>query len=123
MLAAMIWSMALSMAPVSETWASPCCSTMAAASQRFFAFELGLNDYVQLKRTFSMTMTIYMIIAIITLFLLETLGLWFLNTQMTIPHSRMQAANWVYQFSIFSFNDSKFLWHYCLIVFSFEHAQ
>jgi len=78
-------------------------NTMASASQRYFAFELGRNHYDQLKKTFSMTVSIYLIIAVIILILAETIGLWFLNTQMNIPCERMEAANWVYQFSIFSF--------------------
>jgi O-antigen/teichoic acid export membrane protein len=78
-------------------------NTMASASQRFFAFELGRNDIPQLKKTFSLTITIYAIIAVIVLLLAETIGLWFLNTQMVIPADRMATANWVYQFSVLSF--------------------
>jgi O-antigen/teichoic acid export membrane protein len=78
-------------------------STMASASQRFFAFELGRRDYDKLKQAFSLTLLIYIGIAILILVLSETVGLWFLNTQMTVPEERMNAANWVYQFSIFSF--------------------
>src|SRR5690606_8785357 len=77
--------------------------TMTTASQRFFAFELGKKNYSQLKKTFSMTMTIYIIIGLIILLLAETLGLYFLNSQMTIPGDRLEAANWVYQFAIISF--------------------
>ncbi len=77
--------------------------TMASASQRFFAFEIGRKDYDQLKKTFSITMTIYFMIAVIILLLAETLGLWFLNNKMTIPPERMEASHWVYQFSILSF--------------------
>jgi O-antigen/teichoic acid export membrane protein len=78
-------------------------NTMASASQRFFAFELGRNDDLQLKRTFSITITIYAFIAILVLVLAETIGLWFLNSQMILPAQRMEAVNWVYQLSIFSF--------------------
>jgi O-antigen/teichoic acid export membrane protein len=78
-------------------------NTMASASQRFFAFELGRNDIPQLKKTFSLTITIYAIIAVIVLLLAETIGLWFLNTQMVIPAERMEAANWIYQFTVLSF--------------------
>lgn len=78
-------------------------NSMAAASQRYFAFEIGRNNLSQLKKTFSITMTIYAMIAVIILILAETAGLWFLNTQMTIPLERMNAANWVYQFSVLSF--------------------
>jgi O-antigen/teichoic acid export membrane protein len=78
-------------------------NTMASASQRFFAFDIGRNDMPQLKRTFSMTVIIYFIIAVVILLLAETVGLWFLNTKMVIPADRMIAANWIYQFSILSF--------------------
>lgn len=77
--------------------------TMASASQRFFAFEIGKNNIVQLKKTFSITVTIYAAIAVIILLLTETIGLWFLNHKMVIPAERMEATQWVYQFSILSF--------------------
>jgi len=78
-------------------------NTMASASQRFFAFELGRNDIFQLKRTFSMTLFIYAIIIVIILLLSETIGLWFLNNKLVIPVERIDAANWIYQFAVLSF--------------------
>lgn len=51
---------------------------------------------------FSTSVIIHFIIVFIILLLSETVGLWFLNTQMTIPAERMEAANWVFQFSVFS---------------------
>ena len=45
-------------------------NTMASASQRFFAFDIGRNDMPQLKRTFSMTVVIYAIIGLIILLFL-----------------------------------------------------
>lgn len=77
--------------------------TMASASQRFFAFEIGKKDFVKLKQTFSMTVTIYAMLAILIIILAETVGLWFLNNKMTIPPDRMEAAHWVYHFAIASF--------------------
>ena len=77
-------------------------STMSVASQRFFTFELGKKDYEKLGITFSISFLIYMLFAIIFFILAESVGLWFLNTQLTIPPERLDAANWVYQFSIFS---------------------
>lgn len=76
--------------------------TMASATQRFLAFEIGRNDFERLKKTFSLTLTIHVLIAFIILILAETIGLWFLNTQMNIPVERMEAARWVFQFSIFT---------------------
>ncbi|RZF58947.1 lipopolysaccharide biosynthesis protein [Sphingobacterium corticibacterium] len=77
--------------------------TMSSASQRFFAFELGRKNHDALRKTFSMTMIIYGIIAVLILILAETIGLWFLNNKMIIPADRLEAVQWVYQFSILSF--------------------
>lgn len=77
--------------------------TMSSASQRFFSFEIGNNNIGQLKKIFSLTITIYIGISLLVLILSETIGLWFLNTHLNIPAERMEAANWIYQFSIFSF--------------------
>lgn len=75
-------------------------SAMAASTQRFLNFELGTGNLKQLKHVFSMSLSIHILVAIIVFILAETIGLWFLNTQMTIPANRVEAANWVYQFSI-----------------------
>ncbi|MCI1683194.1 MAG: MATE family efflux transporter [Bacteroides sp.] len=97
--------------------------TMASASQRFFAFELGRKNYVRLKQTFSMTMTIYLMIGAIILLLAETIGLYFLNTQMTIPPERMEAAKWVYQFSILSFMMTMFTVPYNASIIAHERMN
>lgn len=77
-------------------------SAMSAATSRFMSFELGRGDLVRLKKTFSAAFTIHLIIAILILFFGETIGLWFLEKKMVIPHDRMHAARWLYQFSILS---------------------
>lgn len=78
-------------------------SSMSSATQRFLSFELGKQDYAQMKKVFSMSVNIHAIIAGTIFILAETIGLWFLNAKLVIPADRMEAANWVYQFSIFSF--------------------
>jgi O-antigen/teichoic acid export membrane protein len=77
--------------------------SMATASQRYFAFELGREDYEQLQKTFSLSFLIYMLIAIVVLLLAETIGLWFVNNKLIIPQDRMGSARWIYQCSIISF--------------------
>ncbi len=98
-------------------------ATLASASQRFFSFELGRKNYTQLKKTFSMTMTIYIMIAGIILVLAETLGLWFLNNKMIIPPDRMEASNWIYQFSIFSFMMTMFTVPYNAFIIAHERMK
>lgn len=95
-------------------------NTMSTASQRFFAFELGRQNYEELKKTFSMTMTIYILIAIIILLLAETIGLWFLNNKMSFPENRVEAANWVFQFAIFSFMMTMFTVPYNAAIIAHE---
>jgi len=75
-------------------------SAMASATQRFLSFEIGKGDRDQLRNVFSMSVNIHFLIAFIIFILAETVGLWFVNTQLTIPAGRMGAAQWVYQFSI-----------------------
>ena len=74
-----------------------------AVTQRFITFEIGRENFDQLSIMFSMTLTIHVLIAFVVLVLSETIGIWFLNTQLNIPPARMNAANWVYQFSIFTY--------------------
>lgn len=78
-------------------------SSLSSASSRFLTFELGKGDMKQLKRVFSTSLLIHIVLAFIVLVLLETIGVWFLNTRMTIPAERLYAANWVFQASIVSF--------------------
>ena len=76
---------------------------MVSGMQRFFAFDLGLNDYKQLNRDFNTTNIIYLFFGILTIVLLETVGLWFLNNHMVFEDGRMEVVRWVYQLSIFAF--------------------
>ena len=78
-------------------------SAMASATQRFLSFEIGKKDIPQLAKVFNMSVNIHFIIALIILLLAETIGLWFVNTKLTIPIERMDAVRWVYQFSILAF--------------------
>ena len=74
-----------------------------SAISRFLTFELGRGDGERLRRYFSTGFTIMFLFSILTIVLLETVGLWFLNNKMVIDPSRMTAANWVLHLSIASF--------------------
>ena len=78
-------------------------NAMVASSQRFISFALGLNDKNKLQKTFSMSLTVHALLAVLVVVIAETIGLWFLNNKLNIPVDRMTAANWVYQCSVVSF--------------------
>jgi O-antigen/teichoic acid export membrane protein len=77
-------------------------NAMSNATSRFFTFDLGKGDFQALKKTFSLSVVTHIFTAILIFILGETIGLWFLNTQLVIPEERMEAANFVYQFTIFT---------------------
>ena len=77
--------------------------TMVASTQRFLTFELGKVDNYHSREIYSTALIIHTGIAIILLFLFETLGLWFLNYKLNINTERMYAANWLFQFSVITF--------------------
>ena len=77
--------------------------TLSTSSQRFFSIELARDDKERLSKWFCLNITSFLMIGVVIAIFLETVGLWFLNTQMTIPDERMTAANVVYQLSIVSF--------------------
>ena len=77
--------------------------SLSAAISRFITFELGKGDFEKLKKIFCTSVNIQvMLIALITV-LMESVGIWFLNAKMVIPPERLQAANWVFQFSVVTF--------------------
>lgn len=78
-------------------------SSLSSSVSRFLTFELGKGNREGLKRVFSTSLSIHVVLALVIVLLGETIGLWFLNTHMTIPENRLYAANWVFQASIFTF--------------------
>ncbi len=77
-------------------------TSMAGATSRYITYELAKGDKERLSQTFTSALQIHIGIAAIFLLLAETIGLWFVNTQLVIPPERMDAAQWVYQCSIFT---------------------
>ena len=77
-------------------------NAMASGTQRFMNVEMGRRDQNALNKVFATSQQIHTFVAICVLIIAETIGLWFLNTQMNIPEGREVAANWVYQFSVAS---------------------
>lgn len=77
-------------------------ASLGAASSRYITYDLGKGDMAVMKKTFGNILSIHFILAGIVLIIGETIGLWFMSTQLQIPSDRMTAAMWVYQFSIFS---------------------
>lgn len=76
------------------------CSAMSATSQRYLSYEIGRNNISQLGIVFNCTIQVHLILSLVVLLLGETLGLWFVVTQLVIPEDRFFAAVFVYHISI-----------------------
>lgn len=70
---------------------------------RFITFEIGRGNKEKLNRIFSMSINIQVLLSIIVVVLIELVGIWFLNSKMSIPEGRLTAANWVLQCSLVVF--------------------
>lgn len=78
-------------------------SSMASAAQRFYAYYIARNDKIQLKEVFSTSLTAFLLILALCLFVSESVGVWFVHCKLNIPESRLLAAKLVYQCSVFTF--------------------
>ena len=74
--------------------------SLQAASSRFLTFAIGKRIEKDIKETFSCVLGIHILLALIILFLSETIGLWFVTNKLVIPQDKYTAALWVYQCSI-----------------------
>lgn len=95
-------------------------TSMTSATQRFLSFELGKADKERLSDMFSMSLTTHIILSGIILILCETIGLWFLNSKINIPEGREVAANWLYQFSVFTLSINMIVVPFSACVISHE---
>lgn len=74
-------------------------NSLSAATQRYMSFSLGKKDN-NVSNILGSSLCAYAIIILLAILLAETVGLWFVNHKLTIPHGRLTAANVVYQISI-----------------------
>ena len=77
-------------------------TSMSNGIQRFYNFKLGSEGEGALTSVYNTSLQIQSLLAISVLFLLETIGLWYINVKMVIPAERMDTARWLYQFSVAS---------------------
>lgn len=73
---------------------------MVTSTQRYITYYLGIGDYAKQCEVFTTCVQIHAVISLIVVLLAETVGLWFLYTQMVIPSPRFTASLWVFHLSV-----------------------
>ena len=98
-------------------------TSMSNGIQRFYNFALGENDGRSLSKVFSTAVRIQVIIAFAILFLIETVGIWYLKEKMVIPIERQEAALYCFQFSTMTMFISVFQLPYIALVMARERMN
>ncbi len=73
---------------------------MANSTVRFITFAIGECDLNKAKRALNSALAIHIGIAAIIVIAAETIGVWFLYNEMSIPDGKIDSAFWVLQLSI-----------------------
>lgn len=98
-------------------------NALLSATQYLLNINIGRNDKNKIHSVFCMSMNAYLTLSLIVVLLGETLGLWFFETQLNIPHNRMYAAHWVYQFTILQFIFNLLRIPYNAVIVAYEHMN
>jgi len=74
--------------------------SLASAISRFLTFEQGTGNKQKQKEIFAISLNLMIGFAIIIFLLSETIGVWFVQTKMTIPPGRETAAMWTFRCAV-----------------------
>ena len=72
---------------------------LTGACQRFITFESGKPNG-NVRQIFSSIFYIHIVLAVIIVFLAETVGLYFVNSMLNLPPDKMDEVQWVFQCSV-----------------------
>ena len=98
-------------------------ASISASIGRFITFELGTGNMEKLKKVFSTSVTIQIILAIIVVIVAEIVGIWFLNNELQINPDRMVAAHWVFHCSLITFALNLISLPYNACIVAHEHMN
>lgn len=75
-------------------------AVISTSTLRFYSYSIGQKSLTQLSEIFSASINIYACVSLVCLILGETVGVWFVNSELNIPPERIYASNWVFQFAL-----------------------
>lgn len=77
-------------------------ASMSNGIQRFYNFEAGRNESQNITKVYRTSLIIQIILAVLLTVVLETIGLWYVNTKMELAPGTQTVANIVFQCSVLS---------------------
>ena len=76
--------------------------SISNAAQRYISIGLGSGNKELTKHYFEQSFTILLLIAILTAVVCELVGTWYIGNKLVVPSDRLNAAFWVFHFSVVS---------------------
>lgn len=76
-------------------------ASLGTAVQRYYSIEIGKEDFVHLKKVFGCALSMHLVVAVITVLLMEVFAIFFLH-KLNIPPERLYAAQVAFQVSVVS---------------------
>lgn len=98
-------------------------ASISGSIGRFITFELGTGNIEKLKKVFSTSVTIQILLAIVIIVVAEIVGIWFLNNKLEIAPDRMVAAHWVFHCSLITFAIGLISLPYNACIVAHEHMN
>lgn len=74
-------------------------AAMTTSTQRYLSVYLGKGDFESVKRVFANSIVIHIIIGLLVVFLIESLGLYFIQQKLQINSSRIDVARYILHFT------------------------
>jgi O-antigen/teichoic acid export membrane protein len=78
-------------------------NVLATSTQRFYSVSMGLRDECRLRRVFSCSVILALIMSVLVVLIAETAGMWAINHYLSIPPGRVEAASQVFHLSVLAF--------------------
>ena len=98
-------------------------SILATSTQRFISMALGKGEVESARDSFSVSVKLSWILSLLILVGMETVGLWFVATQMNCPESRYTALLIVYQLAVINFILTLLQVPYLAVVLAYERMN
>ena len=90
------------------------------ATNRYYNFAIGKKEKEGVRKVFNASLRIQLLLVIVTVILVETIGVWYINEKMVIPTERLGVANWIFQFAVISLIFVFFQTPYSAVVIAYE---
>jgi O-antigen/teichoic acid export membrane protein len=98
-------------------------SIISSATLRFHSFAIGEGREDKVSDVFTASFNIYALLALVIFTAGEIVGIWFINIKADIPIDRMNAANWVFQFTMLTFVINLLTAPFSSLIFAYERMQ